>query len=171
MGLAGFLHARLPFARMAPLFLAGLARALVVVHALAAIVLVGAATHHALVALGYLRGAFKVRLGRIYAATVAVTWLVTFALGLVAYPAFRVAVREVYMDRHEPWASNLFDLKEHLAALGIPLVLGVLALSRVIDPKLDRGLARTYAVMTMLVAAIVWFDVISGLAITMVKGV
>ena len=156
---------------MPSLFLEAFARLVVVLHALAAIVLVGAATHHALVALGFVRGVFKIRLARIYAATVAVAWLVTFALGLLAYPTFRYAVRALYMDRYEPWASNLFDMKEHLAALGIPIVLGVLALSRVLEPKTDRGLVRVYAVLTALVAAIVWFDVISGLVITMVKGV
>jgi hypothetical protein len=158
-------------APMPSLFLAAFARLIVVLHAATAIVLVGAATHHAVVSLGYLRGTFKVRLARIYAATVAVAWLVTFVLGLVAYPTFRYAVRALYMDRYEPWASNLFDIKEHLAALGIPIVLGVFALSRVVEPKADRGLARAYAALTCMVAAIVWFDVVSGLVITMVKGV
>jgi predicted anti-sigma-YlaC factor YlaD len=153
------------------LFLDGFARFVVVLHALAAIVLVGAATHHALVAVGFLRGVFKLRLARIYAATVAAAWLITFALGLLAYPTFRYAVRALYMDRCEPWASNLFDVKEYLAAIGIPIVLGVFAMSRVFEPKTDRGLARVYAALTVLVAGIVWFDVISGLVITMVKGV
>jgi len=156
---------------MPSLFLSGLARLLVLVHAVAAIVLVGAATHHALVAIGYLRGVFRVRLARIYAATVAVTWLATFALGLLSYPTFRYSTRALYLDRYEPWASNLFDLKEHTAALGIPLVLGAFALSRVIDPKQDRSLARAYVALVMLVVVIVWFDVLSGLLITMAKGV
>jgi hypothetical protein len=156
---------------MPELFLAGLARLLVVVHAAAAIVLVGATTHHALVALGYLRGVFKVRLGRIYAATIAVTWMITFGLGLLAYPTFRYTVRALYLDRYEPWASDLFDMKEHAAALGIPLALGAFALSRVLEPKTDRSITRLYAAIATLLAAIVWFDVIAGLLITMAKGV
>jgi len=156
---------------MPSLFLAGIARLLVVLHAVAAIVLVGAATHHAIVAVGYLRGSYKVRLARIYAPTVAVTWLVTFALGLLSYPTFRYATRALYLDRYESWASNLFDLKEHTAALGIPLVLGTFVLSRLIDPKQDRALARAYAAIVVLVAAIVWFDVLAGLLITTAKGV
>jgi hypothetical protein len=156
---------------MPSLFLAGLARLLVMLHAVTAIVLVGAATHHAIVAIGYLRQTFKVRLARIYAATVTVTWLVTFALGALSYPAFRYTARALYLDRYEPWASNLFDVKEHTAAIGIPFVLGTFALSRVIDPKQDRALARAYVAMVVVVAAIVWFDVLSGLAITMAKGV
>ncbi len=156
---------------MPALFLFSFARLLVVLHAAAAIVLVGAATHHALIAIGYLRGVFKVRLARIYAATVAAAWLVTFALGLLAYPTFRIAARAVYLDRYEPWASSLFELKEHSAALGIPLVLGALALSRAFDPKRDPAIARAYAAIVMLIAALVWFDVFSGLAITLAKGV
>ena len=156
---------------MPSLFLEAFARLVVVLHALAAIVLVGAATHHALVALGFVRGVFKIRLARIYAATVAVAWLVTFALGLLAYPTFRYAVRALYMDRYEPWASNLFDTKENFAALGLPLVVLVLVMSRVMDAKEDRVLVRMYAACAVLVAAIVWFDVISGIVITMTRGV
>ena len=156
---------------MPELFLAGFARLLVVVHAAAAIVLVGATTHHALVALGYLRGVVKLRLGRIYAATIAVTWMVTFGLGLLAYPTFRYTARALYLDRYEPWASNLFDIKEHAAALGIPLAFGAFALSRVLEPKTDRSITRAYAAIAALLAAIVWFDVIAGLLITMAKGV
>lgn len=156
---------------MPSLFLAELARLLVVVHAVAAIVLVGAATHHAAVGLGYLRGAYKTRLARIYAPTVAVAWLSTFALGLLSYPTFRYETRALYLDRYEPWASKLFDLKEHTAALGIPFVLGTFVLSRLIEPKQDRALARAYAALVVFVAMIVWFDVLSGLLITVTRGV
>ena len=149
----------------------GAARLLVLLHAMAAIVLVGASTHHAVIAVGYLRGRFKVRLGRIYAATVAVAYGLTFALGLLAYPSFRYHVRALYLDRYEVWASNLFDTKENFAALGLPLVVCVFVMSRAMKPDEDRGLARAYAAFVLLAAAIVWFDVIAGLAITMTRGV
>ena len=140
-------------------------------HALAAIVLIGASTHHAIIAVGYLRGTFKVRLGRIYAATVAVAYVVTFVLGLFAYPAFRYYTRGLYLDRYEGWASNLFDTKENFAALGIPLVIGAFVLSRVMKPSEDTTLLRGYAAIVLLVAAIVWFSVISGLVIGQARGV
>lgn len=147
------------------------ARLLVVLHALAAIVLVGASTHHALIAIGYLRGRHKVRLGRIYAATVLVTYTITFVLGLLAYPTFRYHVRALYFDRYAVWASNLFDTKENFAALGLPIVLAAFALSRVMNPKEDLAMARVYAAFVLLGTAIVWFDVISGLAISLTRGV
>jgi hypothetical protein len=150
---------------------AGAARLLVVLHAAAAIVLIGATTHHALIAIGYLRGSAKLRLGRIYAATLAVAYALTFGLGLCAYPAFRYHVRALFLDRYEPWASNLFDAKENFAALGLPIVVLVFVLSRAIDVDQDRLLVRMYAAGALLIAAIVWFAVISGLVITMTKGV
>jgi hypothetical protein len=149
----------------------GIARLLVVLHAAAAIVLVGSATHHALVAIGYLRGRHKLRLGKIYAATVAVTYLITFVFGLLAYPTFRYHVRGLYFDRYERWASNLFDIKENFAALGLPAVVAILVMSRVMNPKEDNALVGPYVALSLLVAAIVWFDVITGLLITMTKGV
>jgi len=149
----------------------GVARLLVVLHAIAAIVLVGATTHHALIARAYLRGQYKVRLGKIYAATIAVTYAITFGFGLLAYPTYRYRVRGLYFDRYERWASNLFDMKENFAALGLPLVVALVVLSRVMNPKTDRALVGGYAAFAFLLTAIVWFDVITGLLITTTRGV
>src|SRR5262245_4729224 len=99
-------------------------RLLVVLHAAAAIVLIGAATHHLLIVIGYWRGVYKERLARVYGATMLVAYIITFVLGALAYPTFRYYVRALYMDRHAPWSSNLFDIKEHFAAIGLPLVVG-----------------------------------------------
>jgi hypothetical protein len=156
---------------MPEIFLDGAARFLVLLHAAAAIVLVGSTTHHAIIAVGYLRGKPKVRLGRIYAATIAVTYVITFAFGLLAYPTFRYHTRALYLDRYERWAANLFDMKENFAALGIPAVIAMFVLSRVIDPKEDKLVVGPYAAFALLTAAIVWFSVISGLLITMTRGV
>lgn len=147
------------------------ARLLVVLHAAAAIVLIGSTTHHALITVSYLRRRAPVRLGRIYAATVLGSYVVTFVLGLLAYPTFRYHVRALFLDRYEPWASNLFDMKENFAALGLPLVVGMFVLSRFMQPKEDRALVVGYAVMAFLTVAIVWFAVLSGFVITMTKGV
>ena len=156
---------------MPEIFLDGAARLLVLLHALAAIVLVGATTHHAIVAVGYLRGKPKLRLGRIYAATIAVTYAVTFLFGMLAYPTFRYHTRALYLDRYERWATNLFDMKENFAALGIPLVIAMLVLSRRMKPSEDKLLVGPYLGFALLTAAIVWFALISGLLITMTRGV
>ena len=72
---------------------------------------------------------------------------------------------------HQPWASNLFDTKENFAALGLPLVIAAFVMSRAMQPQEDQGLVRAYAAFVILAAVIVWFNVISGLAITMARGV
>ncbi len=152
-------------------FLQSSVRLWVLAHAAGAIVLVGASTHQFLVTLGYLRGRYRLRLGRIYAATVLVTYLITFGLGSLAYPTYRYHVRGLYLDRYEVWASNLFDIKENFASIGLPLVVAVFLLSRTMEPKEDRALLFGYAASVFLVTAIVWFNVVSGLLITMARGV
>jgi hypothetical protein len=147
------------------------ARLLLLLHAAGAIVLVGASTHHFLIALGYLRGRFKVRLGRIYAITVAIAYGVTFLLGALVYPSFRYVVRGLYLDRYAVWASNLFEIKENLAVLGLAMAIGALILSRKMDPALDRHTRFGYAAFVFTLTAIVWFNVVSGLLITMAKSV
>jgi hypothetical protein len=149
----------------------GSAPLIVVLHAATSIVLIGAVTHHLVIAIGYWRGRYNVRLGRIYAATIAVTYTITFILGLLAYPTFRYHVRALYFDRYERWASNLFDMKENFAAVGLPLVLALFALSRVMQPKEEPTVVRGYVVFSILLALIVWFAVFSGLVITMERGV
>ena len=152
-------------------FLQSWAKALVLGHAAAAIVLIGASTHHLIITIGYWRGVYKVRLGRIYTATVATSYVITFALGALAYPTYRYFVRGLYLDRYAPWASNLFDIKENLASMALPCALGAFALSRVLEPDQHRSLLLGYTVLVSGTALVVWFDVVSGLLITMTRGV
>jgi hypothetical protein len=155
-------------------FLQPWAKALVLFHALSAIVLMGSSTHHVIITWGYWRGRHQgqqVRLGKIYAPVAAISYVITFALGALAYPTYRYFVRGLYFDRYAPWASNLFDVKENLAAMALPMVLGAWALSRVMDPQEHRSLLWGYTVLVGCTGAVVWFDVITGLLITMTRGV
>jgi hypothetical protein len=152
-------------------FLQDWARGLVLLHASAAILLIGASTHHVLVAVGYLRGRFRLRLGRIYALVSALSYGFVVLLGALAYPTYRYHVRELHLDRYAVWASKLFDIKEDLASLGLPLIVAAFVLSRVIDPERDRSLCLGYAVIVCALGLIVWFNVLAGLLITLVKGI
>jgi hypothetical protein len=152
-------------------FLHGWAKGLLLLHAAAAIVLIGSSTHHLLITWGYWRGRYNLRLGRIYAPVAAIAYVITFAFGALTYPTYRYFVRGLYLDRYAIWASNLFDVKENLAALTLPMVLGAWALSRVLDPEHQRSLLWGYSVLVGCTCAVVWFDVITGLLITMAHGV
>ncbi len=142
-------------------FLQSWARELVLLHTAAAIALVGASTHHFVLTIGTLRGDYQPRKDRLYAAVVGISYAVTTGLGALAYPTYRYYVRGLYLDRYAQWASNLFDIKENMASLGLPLALGALAISRVIDSKEDRSMLFGYAAMVFGTTAIVWFNTIA----------
>src|ERR1700710_2777399 len=103
--------------------LADAARTLLVVHALLAIAALGSSMH--LGVLGVLllvRKRAPTKLIRVHARVIAAVYALTFLVGLVQYPVFRVLVRGVQLDRDAPWASNAFDSKEALILVGVPIV-------------------------------------------------
>ena len=59
----------------------------------------------------------------------AIAYLLTFLMGWLIYPVFRVDVRAAFLDKLNPWATGLFEIKEHLAAVGAFVALGVLSLA------------------------------------------
>lgn len=147
-----------------------IARPLVLLHGATSIVLIGASTHHLVVAYGYARGRHGARLPRIHAATVGITYVLTMLLGTLAYPTYRYHVRALFLDRYAPWASNLFDIKENLATIGLPLALAAWTLSRFFGTEEDRPMRGGYVMMVALVTGIVWFNVLAGMLVTLVRG-
>ena len=146
--------------------------ALLVFHALAAIVAVGVATHLAVVSFRIWRGARHLgRLVPIYATTLAVAFGAAFALGVWLYPHYRLHTRAAFLDPHAPWASNLFDVKENLAALALPLVALLCAVGRRFRLPEDARLAPLLAGISASVGASVVVALVSGLVVTNVKGV
>jgi len=147
-------------------------RALFVLHGGASVVLIGAATHHALEMRHYLRGRFgRERIEKLYAKVVATAYLVTFALGAAMYPTYRVHVRGYYLDRYAPTFAGLFDVKEVYASLTLTVALALGALSFSLRPAEHRELVRVYAAMSFIVCAVVWFNVIAGLLVASVRGI
>ncbi|MBI2038478.1 MAG: hypothetical protein HYT19_00960 [Candidatus Nealsonbacteria bacterium] len=53
-------------------------------------------------------------------------YILTFVLGLLIYPVFRIKVRAEYFDIKLPWLSGLFEIKEYLAAIGFFIALTLL---------------------------------------------
>ena len=142
-----------------PLWLVKLA---LLAHAIAACVLVGAATHCALV----LRNPSpSQRLARLYPSVMAAAWSVAFALGALLYPRYRVEVRERFLDQHARWAAILFDVKENGALLLAPLVLALWARTRSIRD------AREASKLAWAVAIASWLIALSGLLVVSVRSV
>ena len=157
---------------MPQVFLDGFAKPLLVLHALAGFALLGACTHQAVVGVGLLQGRVHLtRLARVYATVVGPLFAGSFGLGLLMYPHYRYHVRALFLDRHAVWASNLFDMKENLLALGLPLAVGLFAVGRRLEPGADRALITFQASAAISLWALVAFGVVSGLVVTSVRGV
>jgi len=155
------------------IFLEPLARTLLLVHAIVGFTTVFSCTHHAVYAWLSLRGPKRVpqllRFGWIAPLAVGAQLL----LGLVLYPTYRVRVRGAHFD-HENlnWLSQLFDFKEHSAALALPLVLAAALIGRALakesspDADAQKKIARAVAALSTTAAALVWAAALIGLYIT-----
>jgi len=103
---------------------------------------------------------------RTHAAVLGVAYLSTYAFGALMYPTFRVRVRAELLDRVYPWATGLFEIKEHAASLVLVPVAGVFLLSRALDPKSDAdrhhyvllgGLATVVFLVLVFNACVGWY--------------
>jgi hypothetical protein len=183
------------------LFLERLARPLLLLHAVAAGVLVGVTTHHLLACRRYLRGIYdRAPIERRYALVSALAYLVTFAVGLAEYPAYKVRVRAEYFDaptvvdgearlrseaaaavgsppgaraisRDLGWVGRLFDVKEHWAALAAAASLALLALSRLAHPSEDRRFTAAYVGLSAVVCSAAWLAALVGIVTTSFRSV
>jgi hypothetical protein len=152
-------------------FLYGARRWLLVLHTAGSVVLLGAATHHALLMRFYLRGRFeRALLEKTYAKVVSVAYAGTFALGALLYPTYRVHVRGYCLDRIAPEYARLFDVKETYAALALLLAAGLGALAYAWRPREEPHLAPVVAGMSLVVCAVVWFNAIIGVLVVSVRG-
>lgn len=173
-------------APMPRVFLGSLGPLLLVLHALAAIVLGGASVHQAVLAVRLLLGRpVGSRLVRLYSLVALIAYGTTLLLGSLLYPRYRYFVRGLLLDRDAPWASNLFDFKENLATLGLPLAVGTFLVagsvvaavrpgaSAPVEPaqlELRRQVRWVYAAMALGTAAVSLFNIISGLLVTGARG-
>ncbi|HEY4219870.1 MAG TPA: hypothetical protein VGO62_00975 [Myxococcota bacterium] len=156
---------------MPPFALADAARTLLVVHALLAIATLGSSMH--LGVLGVLLLVKKrapTKLIRVHARVLAAGYGLTFLLGLVQYPVFRVLVRGVQLDRDAPWASNMFDSKEAFLLVGVPIVMALFLAGRRFELPRDRQALPFVGALGIAVAAIVLFASVAGLVVTSVRG-
>lgn len=148
---------------------------------LAAIVLGGSSVHHAVIAVLALRGRPpRLRLARLYALIALIAYLATITSGGLLYPRYRYFVRGLYLDRHAPWASNLFDFKENLATLGLPLAVGALIVARDLRLHLSRAGEKKsierqtlvlYGFLALGTATISVFNLVAGILCTSVHGI
>jgi hypothetical protein len=151
--------------------------ALLLLHGLCAMFLLGALSHQAAASwnnqLGKGRAAtlgdgFAAVRGPLYTNAVVISYLLTMLLGDVVYGPYRVDVKTMLFDLQLWWWNGLFEIKEHLVALGLFLLLPYRLLWRT---PLAQSHALSRRMLTTLLAAIVWYALIAGHLLTNLKGV
>ena len=152
-------------------FLEGLYEVLLLAHLLATIVLVGAMTHNLLCVIGYLRGRFaRQNLELRYVKVSLLAYIVVYIFGVLIYPAFRIYIRGDYFDPQLPWATGLFEVKEHWAAIGLALFFVYYFLRKNFKPSDETCKLFLYVPLCFLLNIILWYTVIVGSFLSLLKG-
>jgi hypothetical protein len=148
---------------------------LLIVHGLLAVVLLGAITHQALsLAPGAAAVGSRSFVGRFrnvnpgaYTNAIVVLFVITAIGGGLLYPQYRLDVRTALEDMQMRAANGVFEIKEHLAAIGLGLLPTYWLFWRApLAP--EQALARRS--LTWLLAFIVWWNFLVGHVLNNIKG-
>ena len=145
--------------------------ALLILHGLCAVALLGAITHQAASVLlparrpaGSFAGRFRAVPAPSYANAIALLYVVTFILGAIIYAEYRISVRTVVEQLELRAANGAFELKEHFAAIG----LGLLPVYWHYWRQAERPRAR--AAVTALLAFVAWWSFLVGHVVNNIRG-
>ena len=147
--------------------------ALLIVHGLLAVALLGAITHQAFSAClparkpaASFHERFRAVSGGGYVDAIIILYIATFLLGAIIYPEYRVSIR-IVVEQMEAWAENgAFELKEHFAAVGMAMLPAYRYFWR--QPSAEN--LRTRNAITALLALIVWWNFLTGHIINNIRG-
>jgi len=153
-------------------FFESFARLGLMLHLIASAVLLGSLTHALLIQRNYLRGIFARRKHERLSIRVA-CWAygITLGLGAMIYPAFRIRVRADYFDPLLPWATGLFEAKEHWGAIGLGLALALHYLRHRVEPAEMGRAVIPYVILTAVWTLVAWYLAFSGAYLTMLRSV
>ena len=140
--------------------------ALLIIHGLVAVALLGAITHQTLSAWapvkarpGSFFGRFRTVPPPAFANAVVVLYLAAAVIGAVIYLDFRVDVRPTLEQAGHWHVLGFFDLKEHFVAIGAALLPAYWVCWR--RPRADEPV-RARATLTSILAFIVWWGFLAG---------
>jgi hypothetical protein len=148
--------------------------ALLIVHGLLAVALLGAITHQAASvwwpahrpAASFV-GRFRAVPAAGYANAVVLLYLCTASLGGILYPEYRLSVRVVLEQLQLRQANGAFELKEHFASVGLALLPAYWVFWRAAPAE---PYTRARAVVTLLLALIVWWNFLVGHVLNNIRG-
>jgi hypothetical protein len=148
---------------------------LLLIHALLAVALLGAITHQALAverpipasATSSFVDRFRGVGAAHYANAIVALFVLTTVLGALLYPQYRIDVRPTLEDLQLRSANGVFEIKEHLAAIGLGLLPAYWYYWR---QPLDAQSAATRRFLVWLLAFVVWFNFLVGHVLNNIKG-
>jgi hypothetical protein len=147
---------------------------LLIIHSIAAVTLLGALTHQAISVLWPARqrtGSFVSSLRSVpsmtYTNAIVVLFVSTATLGALIYPEYRLSVRTTLQDFRLHGPEGAFELKEHAVAIGLGLLPAYWYYWKQPGAK-ERASTRT--IVTVLLAAIVWYSFITGHVLNNIRG-
>jgi hypothetical protein len=148
--------------------------ALLIIHGLVAVALLGAITHQTLAAwatAGVHPSSFFGRFRSVpsarFANAVVVLYAISILLGGIIYLYFRVDIRPG-LERAGHWpALGFFDLKEHFAAIGLALLPAYWVCWR---RPIAEERSQTRAMLTSILAFIVWWGFLTGHVVNNIMG-
>lgn|SRR6185436_11928156 len=152
---------------------------LLLLHGLLAVALLGAITHQALSVLPLAPaqarrsfvGRFRSVNGPAYATPIVVLFVVTAIGGALLYPQYRIDVRPALEDMQNAAANGVFEIKEHLIAIGLGLLPAYWLLWQQPDNAQAPGAASTARrALTWLLALFVWWGFIIGHVLNNIRG-
>jgi hypothetical protein len=145
---------------------------LLIVHGLVAVALLGAITHQAAAVLWPVSGKahglvrrFRAVSSDTYVGAVIGLYLVTMALGAFIYTHYTISARIALIQLQFWKPYGMFEIKEHFAAIG----LGILPLYWILWRAPNPGV-RARAVVTTVLATIVWWNFLVGHIINDIRG-
>jgi hypothetical protein len=139
---------------------------LLIIHGLLAVILLGAITHQTIAVWLPVRGKasnFVARVravpGASYVSAIVVMYLVTFVLGAWVYTQYRFTARLALEQLRLFKTVGIFELKEHLATMGLILLPAYWAFWR---QPLSDDYASARRQLTLFLACLVWADFLIG---------
>ena len=147
---------------------------LLIVHGLVAVALLGAITHQALASFASVSarprsffGRFRTVPAASFANAVIVLYIAAALLGGIVYLYFRVDIRPG-LEQAGYWQTlGLFDIKEHFVSIGLALLPAYWVCWR---RPLANDSVRTRAILTAILAFIVWWSFLIGHVLNNLRG-
>lgn len=144
---------------------------LLLAHLFGTFILVGSLTHNLLIVIKYVRGKFGRQKLEFYYNRVSLwSYGIVYVLGALIYPAFRVYMRAEYFDTQTPWATGLFEVKEHWGAVGLAFFFVYYYLRKNFKPNIEKEKLWLYVPFCVVLNIIVWYKTVVGCYLSLLKG-